>query len=59
MKLNNAEKPSRIQAGNNKYKEVGSLAETEGKTNTFFYDAKTKVLYVSIPADEKKEVQIR
>ncbi|MGM0874686.1 MAG: TIM-barrel domain-containing protein [Bacillota bacterium] len=59
LKLNNAEKPSRIQAGNNKYKEVGSLAETEGKTNTFFYDEKTKVLYVSIPADEKKEVQIR
>jgi alpha-glucosidase len=59
LKLNNAENPSRIQAGNNKYKEVGSLAETEGKTNTFFYDAKTKVLYVSIPADEKNEVQIR
>ncbi|WP_338787089.1 hypothetical protein [Metabacillus sp. FJAT-53654] len=59
MKLNNAEKPSRIQAGNSKYKEVNSLAAIEGKTNTFFYDANTKVLYISIPADEKKEVQIR
>ncbi|MBD1379276.1 glycoside hydrolase family 31 protein [Bacillus sp. IB182487] len=59
LKLNNAEKPSRIRAGKNKYKEVGSVKETEGKTNTFFYDSKEKVLYVSIPADEKKEVQIR
>jgi alpha-glucosidase len=59
LKLNNAEKPSRIQAGNSKYQEVGSLAETQGKTNTFFYDAEAKDLYVSIPADEKKEVQIR
>ncbi|RBW68304.1 glycoside hydrolase family 31 protein [Bacillus taeanensis] len=59
LKLNNVEKPSRIQAGNNKYQEVGSLEETQGQTNTFFYDENTKVLYVSIPADEKKEVQIR
>ncbi|WP_445505703.1 glycoside hydrolase family 31 protein [Niallia sp. 03091] len=59
LKLNNAEKPSKIKAGRNKYQEVGSLADTQGKTNTYFYDANTKVLYVSIPADEKKEVQIR
>lgn len=59
LKLNKEEKPSRIQAGNSKYHEVGSLAETQGKTNTYFYDAEAKVLYVSIPADEKKEVQIR
>ncbi len=59
LKLNNAEKPSRVQAGNNNYQEVGSLAETQGKANTFFYDTNAKVLYVSIPADEKKEVQIR
>ncbi|MBO1513417.1 glycoside hydrolase family 31 protein [Metabacillus bambusae] len=59
LKLNNTEKPDKIQAGNSKYKEVDSLAETEGKTNTFFYDANKKVLYISIPADEKKEVQIR
>ncbi|MDR4945191.1 glycoside hydrolase family 31 protein [Neobacillus cucumis] len=58
LKLNNAEKPTRIQAGNSKYQEVSSLAETQGKTNTYFYDANTKTLYVSIPADEKKEVQI-
>jgi alpha-glucosidase len=44
LKLNNVEKPSGIKAGNSKYQEVGSLAETEGKTNTFFYKCKTKVL---------------
>ena len=59
LKLNNAEKPSKIQAGNNKYKQVRSIKETQGKPNTFFYDENAKVLYVSIPADEKKKIQIR
>ncbi|MEQ2467169.1 DUF5110 domain-containing protein [Niallia hominis] len=59
LKLNNTEKPSKIQAGKNKYKPVGSIEETQGKPNTFFYDENAKVLYVSIPADEKKKVQIR
>lgn len=59
LKLNKSEKPSRIQAENNKYQEVGTFAEMEGKTNSFFYDVNSRVLYVSIPANEKKEVQIR
>ncbi|WP_445487667.1 glycoside hydrolase family 31 protein [Niallia sp. 03133] len=59
LKLNKVEKPSRIQAGNHKYQEVETLVDTQRKTNTFFYDASTKILYVSIPSDEKKEVQIR
>ncbi|WP_445505515.1 glycoside hydrolase family 31 protein [Niallia sp. 03091] len=59
LKLNKTEKPSRIQAGKHKYQEVGTLEETKGKTNVFFYDTNTEILYVSIPSDEKKEVKIR
>ncbi|TYR79320.1 glycoside hydrolase family 31 protein [Priestia megaterium] len=58
LKLNNVEKPSKIKAGRNKYEEVGSLTETQGKVNTFFYDKNTKTLYVSIPSNEKKKVHI-
>ena len=59
LKLHNVEHPSKVQAGFKKYQEVHSLDETQGKPNTFFYDTNTKVLYVAIPAEEKKEVQIR
>jgi alpha-glucosidase len=59
LKLNNAEKPSHVHAGRSKYQEAGSLAEAQGKTNTYFYDKDKKVLYVSIPADERKKVKIR
>ncbi|WP_141431970.1 glycoside hydrolase family 31 protein [Bacillus sp. 03113] len=59
LKLNNVEKPSKVKAGNNDYQEVGSLAETQGKTNTFFYDTNAKTLYVSISVDEQKEVKIQ
>jgi|APAga8741244001_1050109.scaffolds.fasta_scaffold02883_2 alpha-glucosidase len=59
LKLHNVERPSKVQAGFKKYQEVHSLDETQGKPNTFFYDTNAKVLYVAIPAEEKKEVQIR
>lgn len=59
LKLNNVEKPSKIQAGKNKFQEVGALAETRDNPNTFFFDANAKVLYVSIPTDEQNEIHIR
>ncbi|MGP7818720.1 glycoside hydrolase family 31 protein [Niallia sp. 01092] len=59
LKVNNVEKPTRVKAGNTKYTEVASLEEAQKQTNTFFYDTNTKTVYVSIPADEKKEVKIR
>ncbi|WP_445491275.1 hypothetical protein [Niallia sp. 03133] len=59
MKINNAEKPSSIQAESRKYQEVRSVAETKGKTNTIFYNRKTKTLYVSIPVKEGNEIWIR
>ncbi|WP_445491685.1 glycoside hydrolase family 31 protein [Niallia sp. 03133] len=59
LKVNNVEKPSQVKAGGQKYKEVSSLQEAQGQTNTYFYDEKTKTAYVSIPVDEKKEVKIR
>jgi alpha-glucosidase len=59
LKLNNVEKPSKIQAGKNKFQEVGTLAEIRDNSNRFFYDGNAKVLYISIPTDEQNEIQIR
>jgi alpha-glucosidase len=59
LKLNNVEKPSKIQAGKNIFQEVGTLAEIRDNSNRFFYDGNAKVLYISIPTDEQNEIQIR
>jgi alpha-glucosidase len=58
LKLNNTEKPSKIQAGKNIFQEVGTLAETMNNPNMFFYDVIAKVLYVSIPVGEQNEIHV-
>ncbi|MGG3623081.1 glycoside hydrolase family 31 protein [Bacillus gobiensis] len=58
LKLNNEEAPEKVQAGGNKYQKVNSLDNLTNTKRSFFYDEKTKTVYVNIPVEEKKKVQV-
>ncbi|MTH53457.1 DUF4968 domain-containing protein [Bacillus mangrovi] len=59
LKLHNAENPRKVTAGMKKYKAVNSVDKVTNGSRTYFFDEKTKTLYVSIPANEKRDVKIR
>jgi alpha-glucosidase len=59
LKLNNVKHPKTIQAANYKYKAVKSLDVAKNTKRSYFYDAKTKTLFVSVPVEEKKTVKIK
>ena len=59
LKLNNVKQPKSVQAANNKYKAVKSLEAAKTTKRSYFYDAKTKTLFVSVPVEEKKTVKIK
>ncbi|WP_100406149.1 glycoside hydrolase family 31 protein [Bacillus solitudinis] len=58
LKLNNTEKPSKVQAASSKYKAVNSEEAVKETTETYFYNEEENTLYVNIPADEKQKVQV-
>ncbi|AZB42001.1 DUF4968 domain-containing protein [Bacillus sp. FJAT-42376] len=59
LKLHNAENPRKVAAGMKKYKAVNTMDKMTNASRTYFFDEKTKTLYVNIPAGEKRDVQIR
>ncbi|MBM7649481.1 alpha-glucosidase [Bacillus ectoiniformans] len=59
LKLNNEKAPKKVQAANKKYKQVASMDEMTNTTRSFFYDAKTKTIYINIPVEENKKVQVK
>ncbi|SDI43010.1 glycoside hydrolase family 31 protein [Alteribacillus bidgolensis] len=59
LKLHDQSAPSKIQAASSKYKEVNSVEEAKDTQESYFFDEEEEVLYVNVPADEKKKVQIK
>ena len=59
LKLNNEEAPKKVQASKNKYKEVSTVDQMTKTKRSYFYDKETKTIYVNIPVDEGKKVQIK
>ncbi|MGN7178226.1 alpha-glucosidase [Paenibacillus sp. FSL R5-0490] len=59
LKLNNEKAPKKVHAAGNKYKSAKSLDEMTKTKRSFFYEEKTKTLYVNIPAEENKKVQVK
>jgi alpha-glucosidase len=59
LKLNNEKAPKQVHAAGSKYKAAASVEAMTATKRSYFYDAGTKTLYVNIPADEGKKVQIK
>ncbi len=59
LKLHTVNKPVKVQAGNQKYTAVQTLAENQKKSRSYFYDNKNDILYVNIPVDEQSSVRIK
>ncbi|MCL6570922.1 MAG: glycoside hydrolase family 31 protein [Bacillus sp. (in: Bacteria)] len=59
LKLNNVEQPRKVNAANQKYTAVDSLEAVNTTKRSFFFDAGTKTLYVSIPVEETKAVKVQ
>ncbi|WP_332696676.1 glycoside hydrolase family 31 protein [Halalkalibacter lacteus] len=58
LKLNNTEKPSKVQAASSKYKAVNSEEAVKETSETYFFNEEENILYVNIPANEKHKVQV-
>ncbi|WP_345243652.1 glycoside hydrolase family 31 protein [Pontibacillus salipaludis] len=58
LKLNNENKPRKVQAASTKYKEVDSQETVKQNENTYFYDEENETTYVNVPVDETKKVKI-
>ncbi|MGA9226161.1 MAG: TIM-barrel domain-containing protein, partial [Mesobacillus sp.] len=59
LKLKNEKAPKKVQAASAKYKAAKSMNEMTNTKRSYFYDAGTKTLYVNIPVEESKNVQIK
>jgi alpha-glucosidase len=59
LKLNNEKAPKHIHAAGNRYKAVATMDEMNNTKRSFYYDVKAKTLYVNIPVEEGKKVQIK
>ena len=59
LKLNNVNQPKKVQAANHKYKAVKTLEAVNATKRSYFYDTKTKTLFVSVPVEEKRTVKIK
>ncbi|ALC80278.1 MULTISPECIES: glycoside hydrolase family 31 protein [Bacillus] len=59
LKLNNEEAPEKVYAARNNYKAVDSLKDMTKTKRSYFYDEETKTIYINIPVEESKKVQIK
>ncbi|MBT2693548.1 glycoside hydrolase family 31 protein [Bacillus sp. ISL-55] len=59
LKLNNEKAPRKVQAAQNHYKAAKSMKEMTDTQRSYFYETETKTLYVNVPAEESKKVQIK
>ncbi|WP_034763145.1 glycoside hydrolase family 31 protein [Rossellomorea vietnamensis] len=59
LKLNNEVAPKKVQAGKSKYKSVSTMDQMTETKRSYFYDRETKTIYVNIPVEEGKKVQIK